>query len=244
MRRAIPYIVLLSWILLTLAGCSRSHVTAGSVTVVPVVTIGVTEAPGPTTDSTPTPVASSTSMIDAAPTRADSEAAVRAVSQLLERKVPTIPVRPRTGPNTVKGSPTPTPGVGTGLRLPTPTPSPDGEDTVRDASQADAGSEVAGIVTANVVNVRSGPGTIYSIAGKVERAEEVTVSGRNADGSWLQICCSASADGQNWISADFVDLLLAQGSVLDALPEVEAPPTPEAPANAAAVAPVPGSGAG
>ena len=42
-------------------------------------------------------------------------------------------------------------------------------------------------VTGTVVNLRSGPGTEHATAGQARQGDALHVTGRNADGSWLQI---------------------------------------------------------
>jgi Tol biopolymer transport system component len=79
-----------------------------------------------------------------------------------------------------------------------------------------------GRVTAYGLNVRTGPGTVYSIVGGLRLGDAVEVVGKNAVGNWLQIVYPADSDGRRWIAAAYVDLT---GS-LAALPEVSAPPLP------------------
>jgi hypothetical protein len=85
-------------------------------------------------------------------------------------------------------------------------------------------------VTTAALNVRAGPGTAYTIIGRLGSGDSVEVMGRNAAGpsinsghsDWLQIAYPANSEGRGWIAAAYVDLA---GS-LAAVPEVSAPPPP------------------
>lgn len=64
-----------------------------------------------------------------------------------------------------------------------------------------------GIVLANVLNVRSGPGLEYPIIGKLERGTlvEVASAGGAADDGWLQILYEGAEDETTaWVSSDYV----------------------------------------
>jgi LPXTG-site transpeptidase (sortase) family protein len=59
-------------------------------------------------------------------------------------------------------------------------------------------------VTARALNMREGPGMGYSRTSVVQQGYRMTVVGRNAEGTWLQVCC---VDGEKgWLSAIYVDL--------------------------------------
>ena len=96
----------------------------------------------------------------------------------------------------------------------TPDPAPTPESTL---------SKPTAIVNTNA-NVRAGPNTNHAAVYWLETATEVTVVGRNADGTWLQI---EHSRGPGWIFAGLLDF---DADVLADLPEatVDAPePTPE-----------------
>jgi uncharacterized protein YraI len=57
------------------------------------------------------------------------------------------------------------------------------------------------IVNTSFLNVRSGPGAIYSIIGTLPGGTELPVLGRNRDASWWQV---ESIFGNGWVSAEFV----------------------------------------
>lgn len=69
------------------------------------------------------------------------------------------------------------------------------------------------------LNLRQGPGTGYAVAGSVPANSQVTIIGRNNDGSWLLVKSDA---GQVWISAQ-PDLVKVDQSALNTLPVVSAP---------------------
>lgn len=61
-------------------------------------------------------------------------------------------------------------------------------------------------VTADVLNVRAGPGTNYAILGKLRRGDQVQIRGRNEAGTWLQVIYSATVSGPGWISAEYAEV--------------------------------------
>lgn len=85
-----------------------------------------------------------------------------------------------------------------------------------------ADAEVKATVLSNV-NLRSGPGTNYSIVGSIPANSEVTVIGRNEAGDWLQV--KSDAAEQVWVTAD-AKLVKIDQAQLTSLPVVEAPALP------------------
>lgn len=85
------------------------------------------------------------------------------------------------------------------------------------------------------VNVRGGPGTHYTIVGKLSAGAAFELVGRTQSGDWLRICCPAGADTESWISAELIAPRPAGSRPLADLPIAAIPPTPDAP-----VAPVAG----
>ena len=59
-------------------------------------------------------------------------------------------------------------------------------------------------VNSNQVNVRTGPGTAFSIIGTVEQGGRFDIGGRNGAGDWLEFCCVNGQRG--WIYAQLVIL--------------------------------------
>ncbi|HXF84279.1 MAG TPA: SH3 domain-containing protein [Anaerolineales bacterium] len=54
------------------------------------------------------------------------------------------------------------------------------------------------------LNVRSGPGTNFNSLGTLNVNDVVTLTGKNSNGTWLQIEFPNGPDGKAWISAAFV----------------------------------------
>ncbi len=77
------------------------------------------------------------------------------------------------------------------------------------------------------LNLRGGPGTNYSVIGRLSEGDTVKIIGRNEDSSWLQV---ESEAGTAWITAD-PSLVKVEGHELSALPVVEAPPLSYNPSN-------------
>ena len=61
-------------------------------------------------------------------------------------------------------------------------------------------------ITAEVLNVRRGPGTNYPLIGQLDQNDVVEISGRNADSSWLQIVYPTGTIGRGWISASYAQV--------------------------------------
>ena len=82
------------------------------------------------------------------------------------------------------------------------------------------GTASATVTAADGIFVRSGPGTEYPDIGVAATDESWTVTGRTEDGTWLAIAVPITwaADGQGWVSAEFVEL--SGGADL---PVIEAP---------------------
>jgi hypothetical protein len=101
----------------------------------------------------------------------------------------------------------------------TSTSSPDGGDAPQTAAALNQSGEVTAQTLVNL-NLRQGPGTHYPAIGNLPANSEVTVIGRLADGSWLQV---KTGQGEGWVSgqADFVKV---EAAALADLPVVEAPP--------------------
>ncbi|MGE5377657.1 MAG: SH3 domain-containing protein [Bacteroidota bacterium] len=84
-------------------------------------------------------------------------------------------------------------------------------------------SGVGTATSIDYVNVRSGPGTNYTILAVAPPGATGEVTGKSSDGAWWQvkIPTAYSADGLGWVSADWV---VTQGT--DSTPVVTAPPAP------------------
>ena len=130
----------------------------------------VAEAPTPTLHPTFTPTATKDIGVPA-PTQPPTPTPQQPAEQPTQPPQATEAAQP-----TPEQPPTPTP------EPPTPTPAP---------------PQVQ--VTANVVNLRSGPGTNYPRVGQGKKGQIFDILGKNPDGSWFQI----SVDGQPaWVIND------------------------------------------
>lgn len=81
---------------------------------------------------------------------------------------------------------------------------------------------VYGVVTSNVLNIRSGPGLFYEKLGSLNRGQQVKLIGANADFSWYVF---VFRNQQAWLIATGLSILGDQTT----LPIMQAPPTPTAP---------------
>jgi len=78
------------------------------------------------------------------------------------------------------------------------------------------------VIANTSVNIRSGPGTVYTAIGALTTGASAPVIGKNADSSWWVISFPAGPGGQGWVSGSVVT-----GSCIPAtLAIVAAPPTP------------------
>ena len=129
--------------------------------------------------------------------------------------------RPLTGlyPRPIRLCPRPTPVSPTPV-LPTNTPVPRTDTPV---------SVPHFTVNSEQVNVRTGPGTAFSIIGTVEQGDRFDIGGRNVDGDWLEFCCVNGQRG--WIYAQL--LIVSQETTSIPLAQnIPAAPTPApAPTN-------------
>ena len=107
------------------------------------------------------------------------------------------------------------------------TTTPDGKPT------AVPGNGVVGrvLITATVFN---GPSTGFDIRGTVSSGATVSVSGRNDDGSWLQIVYPPNSSLRGWVEVDLVEV--TGDIMLLAIAEAGAPPSIDIPTSAAPAA--------
>lgn len=56
------------------------------------------------------------------------------------------------------------------------------------------------------VNVRSGPGTNFSIVGKLQQGESAPLKGKSSDGTWWQIAFPTEAE-RGWVAAQFATVI-------------------------------------
>ena len=113
-----------------------------------------------------------------------------------------------------------------------PTPEPTPEPETPPAAEPEP-SPPAVTVTGSVVNLRTGPGTDHATAGQVRAGDQLHVTGRNADGSWLQVAHPAATGELVWIYGPLTDIdgatvaTLAVAVQVEVAVEIETPPTPE-----------------
>ncbi len=125
-------------------------------------------------------------------------------------------------------APTPTPLPTDTPAAPTATPTTEPTATPTDTATAEAIPTATPdlqprAVAASVINVRSGPGTVYGVSNQLAANQPVSIVGRNADRTWWQVDLGGGSLG--WVAANVVDI---SGSV-DAVALAEnipAAPTP------------------
>ncbi|MDX1522508.1 MAG: hypothetical protein R3264_12850, partial [Anaerolineae bacterium] len=103
------------------------------------------------------------------------------------------------------------------------------EEEVAEEAAPAAGTTVT-LTVRQDMNVRTGPGTNYPVAGPGPAGSSAQVLGRNADASWLQVEYPPGSGSKGWLYADLVDV---SGDPV-AVAVVQAPAAP-----AAAPAPAP-----
>ncbi len=133
-----------------------------------------------------------------------------------------IPVEPPPAP----AEPTATPPPAQDPVSPVASPTP---ETSQEAAPAPAPSGPAQVTILQDMNVRTGPGTNYPIAGPGPAGESAAILGRNADNSWVQVEYPLTADKTGWVYAELVDI----SGDLNSVAVVQAPPPPAAPPPAA-----------
>jgi hypothetical protein len=131
---------------------------------------------------------------------------------------PTVPPPSPTvapSPTTVPPSPTPTP----------PPPTPTSNPTVPPSPTATPEGSLAIVKSANL-NVRAGPGTGHAVVATAKQSDRLPVTGRNADGSWLEVTLPRGRSG--WIAAPLAQLNMPADKVAVAAVIPTPPPAPTA----------------
>jgi heat shock protein HslJ/uncharacterized protein YraI len=77
------------------------------------------------------------------------------------------------------------------------------------------------VVGAQVLNIRSGPGTVFPVIGAARAGDEGEIIGRSADGRWWVVSVPSLPGGMGWVSADFVLATHAEN-----VPVIASPPAP------------------
>ncbi len=83
------------------------------------------------------------------------------------------------------------------------------------------------------VNVRSGPGTDFNALGTLNPKDAVTLTGKDANGVWLQIAFANGPDGKGWVTAAYVQangaenlpIIAGSGEVVGTGTPTSIPPT-------------------
>ena len=126
--------------------------------------------------------------------------------------------------------PTPTAPTATALPTATATPAP--------TATPDAASVK---VNADILNIRSGPGTAYPVTGRLDGGATQKIVGKSEDGKWWQI---ATKEGNGWVASELVtaDGPMQGVAVVKAAPPPTAAPQAQVAAAAGAAAPRPSGG--
>ncbi len=164
--------------------------------------------------ATPTPAALA---LEEAPIAQDHPAEAPTASATAVPQTPTpaptaTPQPTATPTRTATPSPTATPAP---TETPTPTPTPEPARLT---------------VTADLLTVRSGPGTRYPAVGSARAGETFAITGRSEDGNWWEV----EMDGRRaWLSGGWVEVAgaVSQVAAVPAPPLPTAPPQPTAPAG-------------
>lgn len=114
---------------------------------------------------------------------------------------PTTPPRQPTASRTSTATAVPMEAIAsaTSTAIPTPTPSPmSGANPTTVAAGQAAKAEVA----VERLNLRAGPGQNYGVVEVAKAGSAFTVTARNADNAWLQVCCVNESPA--WLATEFV----------------------------------------
>ncbi len=139
----------------------------------------------------------------------------RSETKALASLTATVTMAPATAaPQPRPAAATPVPTLPTAAPLPTATPAPALTATAEEDPPAATPEGPTASILVEPLNLRTGPGTGFPPLGIARIGDVYTLRGRNADGSWYQICCIQDAPA--WVSAEFV----AVNGAIDTLPIV------------------------
>lgn len=122
-------------------------------------------------------------------------------------------------PTATPKPPTPTP------KPPTPTPVPPTATPATPTPTSVPEPEAPQAVASRTMNVRAGPGTDFSVVASAATGDSFDITGKNADGSWYEVCCFAG-DEKGWLSASLVTVEGDAAAIELAENIPEPPPTP------------------
>lgn len=94
------------------------------------------------------------------------------------------------------------------------------------ATGGNSSPALTGVVTANVLNVRQGPGSSFPVVGKLLKETKVEILQRDPAGNWWLICCLPGVTTQGWVSAQFVQPSFDRAQANQLVPVAEVLPTP------------------
>ena len=106
-------------------------------------------------------------------------------------------------------APTPT----TEPKAPTPTSRPDDDDDTpptptpmpgQATQEPPAGALLSGVVVAQALNVRSGPGASFPVIGRLANNDRVEILFRDHSGAWWVVCCVQPGGQQGWVGASLI----------------------------------------
>lgn len=101
---------------------------------------------------------------------------------------------------------------------PEPTPAPVDTATAEPTATADQSAQV---LASSLVNLRSGPGTTYDLAGGMQVGESAKIVAKNQDASWWKV--QLSSGGQAWV---FAQLVQSSGALDSIAVASDIPPSP------------------
>jgi hypothetical protein len=105
---------------------------------------------------------------------------------------------------------------------PTGAPSPTLDPSIATHTPMDASAHLPeGMVTADILNLRGGPGLEYDVIGHLQRGDTVQARARLEAGDWVKVASSGGVEG--WVATEFVALKVPMASIPLA---VQVPPTP------------------
>lgn len=84
--------------------------------------------------------------------------------------------------------------------------------------------EPQGVVNANALNVRSGPGVIYPVVGRLLLNQTVRITGQNS--GWWQIEFPNATSDYGWVADQFIDATNVENIPAQVAPPTPIPPTP------------------
>ena len=167
----------------------------------------VEPTPTPTDTPSPTPTDTPTSTPTDAPSPTPTDTPTSTPTD-----TPPAPTDPSPDTPTPTSTATPTPTT-TPTETPTPTFTPTATPTPTPKPDA--------VVNTEALNLRSGPGTVYDVLGRLKRGDCLKVTGKCPEGDWLRVICPRGREGWAACSGLQVNVDIAGVPVIQV-----SPPTP------------------